>query len=226
VLVVMHVPAHLESGLARILSRAGRLPARQPEDGDEIRPGEILVAPPDRHLLVDDGRVRLIRGPKENGHRPAVDPLFRSAAKAYGPRVLGVVLTGSRSDGTLGLHAVKQQGGVAVVQEDALFPGMPESAMHEVEVDHVLPVAEIGGVLTRLVEEPVEDPSRYPEGGLVDDESDDAGAVAGRLEQKAREADEQAEVIQRVLVEPRLKAVSAVTPDNEPGAEDAQGPSP
>src|SRR5262249_38675553 len=143
--VVLHLPASGRSVLPRILTSCGRLLAEHPEDGAPIEHGHIYVAPPDRHLLVESGRVRVPRGPRENGHRPAVDPLFRSAAGGYGPRVVGLVLSGALDDGTAGLLAVKRRGGVAIVQSpaEALFAGMPRSALDNVDVDHCLPVGEI-----------------------------------------------------------------------------------
>ena len=164
VFVVMHVPEWAPSVLPGILSRAGPLKAVHPEDGDRIEKGRIYVAPPDFHLLVERGRVRLARGPKENRHRPAVDPLFRTAALAYGPRVVGVVLSGALNDGTAGLQAVKQRGGVAVVQDpgDALFSGMPESALEYVGADHCLPMEKIAPLLVRLSGEPAKEEGAYP----------------------------------------------------------------
>jgi two-component system chemotaxis response regulator CheB len=158
IFVVLHLPPQAPSLLPHILTRRGDLPAVHPADGDAIRQGQIYVAPPDQHLLVKKGRVRVIRGPHENRHRPAVDPLFRSAALAYGARVIGVVLSGVLDDGTAGLLAVKQRGGIAVVQspEDALYIGMPASAIENVVVDHVLPAAEIGGLLDRMARRQVE----------------------------------------------------------------------
>lgn len=171
VLVVLHFPEGAPSALPDILSRSGPLPAAHPEDGDRIENGRVYVAPPGLHMLVEEGRVRLARGPKENYHRPAVDTLFRSAAVAYGPRVMGVVLSGSRDDGTAGLLAIKRRGGVAVVQEpdDALFRPMPESALKYVEVDHRVPVGEMPALLARLArgpagergEEPVPEDMRF-----------------------------------------------------------------
>ena len=108
VFVVLHLPRESPSVLVRILDRAGPLNATNPEDGEKIAPGRVCVARPDHHLLLESGRVRLTRGPKENRHRPAVDALFRTAAVAHGPRVVGVILTGARDDGTAGLLAIQR----------------------------------------------------------------------------------------------------------------------
>ncbi len=150
--LVLHIPAQSPSLLPDILNRVGPLHALHPTDGEAIQHGHIYVAPPDHHLLVEEGVVCVIRGPKENRHRPAVDPLFRSAARTYGTRVVGVVLTGSMDDGTAGLLAIKRRGGVAVVQDprDALFSSMPRSAIAHVEVDHVVPLSGIGPLLAQL----------------------------------------------------------------------------
>ena len=157
ILVVVHLAADSPGILPDMLTRAGKLPAVQAHDGDAILPGHIYVAPPDRHLLLERGHVRLTRGPKENRFRPAIDPLFRSAAYAYGPEVIGIVLSGALDDGTAGLWAIKERGGLAVVQEpnEAINPSMPLNALKYVRVDYRLPVAEIAQVLTRLVGEPV-----------------------------------------------------------------------
>lgn len=154
--VVMHVPPDGQSALPHILTRAGKIPAAHPADGAAIEHGRIYVAPPDHHLLVAGGVVRVVRGPRENRHRPAVDPLFRTAARAYGPRVIAVVLSGMLDDSAAGLVAVARQGGTSVVQDprDALFPGMPENAIEYDHPGYVLPAAEIGPLLARLVHEP------------------------------------------------------------------------
>ncbi|MDQ3997065.1 MAG: chemotaxis protein CheB, partial [Gemmatimonadota bacterium] len=117
IFVVVHIPTDAPSMLPRILTRAGPLPAVHASDGDAIEGGRIYVAPPNHHLLLKPDAMWVGYGPKENGHRPAVDPLFRSAARAYGPRVVGVVLSGTLSDGSHGLRAVKAGGGTAVVQD-------------------------------------------------------------------------------------------------------------
>ncbi|HEX3722587.1 MAG TPA: chemotaxis protein CheB [Nitrolancea sp.] len=152
VFVVLHMPADATSFLPNILTRAGNLPAVRAVDGEPIRPGQVYVASPDRHLILERGRVRVVWGPKENRHRPAVDPLLRSAAIAYGPRVVGVVLSGIDSDGTAGLRAVKRRGGIAVVQEpaEAAFPGMPQSALANVDIDYRLPVEGVSRLLATL----------------------------------------------------------------------------
>jgi two-component system, chemotaxis family, protein-glutamate methylesterase/glutaminase len=152
VLVVLHVSSTGRSVLADILDRVSPLPCMPAKDGEALTPGRVYVAPPDCHLVVEDGHVRLTLGPRENGHRPAVDPLFRSAAAAFDGRCCGVILSGTRDDGTIGLAAIKRAGGHAIVQdpEEAPYPGMPESAMANVAVDAVLPVAEIGPAIARL----------------------------------------------------------------------------
>ncbi len=178
VFVVLHVAPHGRSALPAILARSGCLPAVHPADGEEIQAGRIYVAPPDRHLTIQEGRIRLSRNASENGHRPAVDVLFRSAARAYGPRVVGVVLTGNLDDGTAGLAAIKRCGGATVVQNprDADYPSMPESAIHNVRVDHVVPLGEIGALLDRLAREPR---PALPEAGacLIEEEPDAMGTT-------------------------------------------------
>ncbi len=164
VFVVVHFPPNATSVLPRIISRRGGMQAVHPEDGAPIEHGRVYVAPPDRHLVVERGHVRVVRGPRENGARPAVDPLFRSAARAYGARVIGVVLTGNLDDGAAGLMAVKSAGGLAVVQDpdDALYAGMPTSALRYVQADHVAPLGEIPAVLVRRVGEQVEQKGAGP----------------------------------------------------------------
>jgi two-component system chemotaxis response regulator CheB len=131
------------------------MPARQVEDGMKIERGNVYIAAPDHHLLVADGRIRLGRGPRENMARPAIDPLFRSAAMSYGPRVIGVVLSGLMSDGAAGLNAIKRCGGVAVVQdpEDAVADEMPRRALEATVADLCVPSIKLGDVLSDLVRE-------------------------------------------------------------------------
>lgn len=162
VLVVLHVGP--QSLLPTILNDLGRLPAAHAHDGDEIRPGHIFVAPPDHHMLVNDGRLELTRGPRENWARPALDPLFRTAAASYGEAVVGVVLTGRLNDGAAGLYEIKRQGGVAIVQEpgDAAAPSMPQSALAAAPVDFRLPLAAISEQLVQLVAEAAPAPSPEP----------------------------------------------------------------
>lgn len=153
VCVVLHIAPDAPSLLANILSRAGPLPARAAYDGDRLQLGEILVAPPDRHLVIEDEHVHLSVGPRENGHRPAVDTLFRSAAEARGSQVIGVVLSGTRGDGTLGLAQVKASGGATIVQDpaEALYAGMPASALAHVAVDAVVPSELIAATIVAMV---------------------------------------------------------------------------
>jgi two-component system chemotaxis response regulator CheB len=155
VFVVQHVVATAAGHLARILNRAGPLPATLAQDGASFEPAHIYVAPPDHHLLIKPGSLHVMRGIRENRVRPAIDPLFRSAAVTYGARVVGVVLTGLQSDGTAGLLAIKRCGGMAVVQDpnDALYPDMPLNALEHVDVDYCLPVSKMGAVLYRLTQE-------------------------------------------------------------------------
>ncbi|CAN5585264.1 chemotaxis protein CheB [soil metagenome] len=155
VFIVWHLPANAHGVLPSVLGKEGALPAAHGVDGEEIRTGRIYVAPPDHHLLVEENRVRITKGPKENRFRPAVDTLFRSAAYACGARVIGVVLSGALDDGTAGLWTIKHRGGTAIVQEpaDAEFSSMPESALRQVEVDYSVPVSEMGALLTRLTGE-------------------------------------------------------------------------
>ena len=153
VFVALHLPDGVRSMLPAILERAGPLPVSHAEDGARIRRGHIYVAPPGFHLTLEPGRMRITRGAREHGVRPAIDPLFRSAALAFGSRVIGVVLSGLLDDGTVGLKEIKRAGGVAVVQEpsETPWPSMPESALAHVDVDYTLPAAEIGERLEALV---------------------------------------------------------------------------
>lgn len=162
--VVLHLPAQSPSLLPSILDRISPLEVSQARDGEKIQRGCIYVAPPDYHLLVERDFVRVIRGPKENRYRPAVDPLFRSAALAYGTRVVGVILTGALDDGTVGMRALKARGGTGVVQDpnEALYPGMPRSAIENSKVDYILPLAEIPALLMQLATTAAEEEGAYP----------------------------------------------------------------
>jgi two-component system chemotaxis response regulator CheB len=160
VFVVLHVAPRSRSFLPGILSAAGPLPACHATDGMEIQQGRIYVAPPDHHMLIERGHIHLNLGPKENHQRPCINASFRSAAAAYGDRVIGVVLTGQLDDGTAGLWEIQRRGGLAVVQnpEEAAFPSMPLNAVREIEVDYIVRVAELGNLLsglTRKVQENV-----------------------------------------------------------------------
>lgn len=157
IFVVLHISPQTHSVLPDILNRAGKLSAKHPADREPIRRGHIYVAPPDNHLIIEGNRIVLSRGPKENRHRPSVDPLFRSAARTFGRQVIGVILTGSLDDGTVGLQAVKKAGGVTIVQdpEDAFCADMPRSAMEHVKTDYVVPVSQIPALLAELVPERV-----------------------------------------------------------------------
>ena len=153
--VVWHMSPGVRSVLPEVLGRAAPLPVLSPADGDPIVPGRIYVAPNDHHMLLELGYIRIAKGPKENRFRPALDPLFRSAAYVYGPRVIGVVLSGALDDGTSGLWTIKLRGGAAIVQDpaDAAVRGMPLSALNSVEIDHRRPAAELGELLGALVRE-------------------------------------------------------------------------
>jgi two-component system, chemotaxis family, protein-glutamate methylesterase/glutaminase len=161
--VVVHTGPDSPGVLDAILRRAGRLEAVMVRSHEKLRPGIIYTPCPDRHLLVSPSKVLATKGPRENRFRPAVDPLFRSAAQAYGPRVIGVILSGGLDDGTAGLWAVKRMGGIAVVQDpqDALVESMPLHALQHVEVDHKLPAAGIAALLERLTREDIAEAGGY-----------------------------------------------------------------
>jgi two-component system chemotaxis response regulator CheB len=152
VFVVLHIPTRSIGLLSTVASAAGPLPARQAEDGMPIERGKVYIAAPDHHLIVTEGRIRLGRGPRENMARPAIDALFRSAAMSYGPRVIGVVLSGLLSDGAAGLNAIKRCGGTALVQdpEDAIADEMPRRALEATVTDLCAPGAKLGDVLSDL----------------------------------------------------------------------------
>ncbi|OBH61486.1 chemotaxis protein CheB [Mycobacterium sp. E2479] len=158
-LMVLHVPAGAPSILARIVDRSGPLPATAAENGTALEPGHIYVGVPDRHLLVADHQVLLSQGPTENGHRPAINALFRSVALTFGPRAVGVLLSGVLDDGVLGMAAIRSRGGATISQspEDALFPAMPTNAVEAGVVDRQAPAADIGAVLKELSHREIED---------------------------------------------------------------------
>jgi two-component system, chemotaxis family, protein-glutamate methylesterase/glutaminase len=151
--VVLHIAPGSPSMLAKILGRAGRLPCRPARDGERLHQGTILVAPPDHRLVIEDGHVRLTVGPRENGHRPSIDVLFRSAAAALDSRVVGVVLTGMRDDGSAGLAVIKAAGGGTIVQDpaEATYGGMPASAIANVAVDAIVPSGQIASTIASMV---------------------------------------------------------------------------
>jgi two-component system chemotaxis response regulator CheB len=169
VLVVLHLPAGGSSALAPILDRAGPLPVETARAGEPVRPGTIRVAPPDHHLLVMDGHLALSRGPTENGHRPSINALFRSAALAAGPTVTGVQLSGALDDGVAGLVSIVARGGLVMVQdpEEALYTSMPEHAIRQVDPDYVLPAGDMGEVLAKIAMDAVDVAAAPPPSELL-----------------------------------------------------------
>jgi two-component system chemotaxis response regulator CheB len=182
VLIVLHLPAGGDSALPAILERSTTLPVAGAQHGEPLRRGQIYTAPPDHHLTVEGEKIRLSRGPTENGHRPAIDTLFRSAAQARGSAVIGVVLSGSLDDGTAGLAMIKARGGLVAVQDprEALYRGMPDSAIARVSVDHVLPAGDMCEVV-----------------------DDAAWAAQGSFEQQPRDVEEALWAALRALEEKR-----------------------
>ncbi len=166
VCIVLHISPESPSALASILRRSGPLPCHPAREGERLELGQIVVAPPDHHLVIEDRHVHLTVGPRENGHRPAVDVLFRSAAATADGRVVGVVLSGTRDDGAAGLATIKSNGGATIVQDpaDALYAGMPASALAHVAVDAVVASARVATTIAAMVSgsfepEPTPDPS-------------------------------------------------------------------
>ncbi len=156
IIIVLHIPPQQPSLLPKILARRSQLPVESASDGARAEPGHIYVAAPDLHVLIDEkGILHTPRGPRENSHRPAVDPLFRSAALAHGANAIGVILTGTRDDGTSGLKAIKECGGIAIVQDpsDAAYPAMPRNALEHVEADYIVPLRDLAALLERVVRE-------------------------------------------------------------------------
>src|SRR5438128_1569426 len=179
VFIVVHTTPHLPSKLAVMLDAAGPLRASFPEDGEPILPDRIYVAPPDNHMLVRRGRINVVRGPKENFTRPAIDPTFRSAAISYGPRVIGVVLSGALDDGTAGLVGITARSCIVIVKDpnDAEQPSMPLSALEHVSVDHCVGGAEIGPLLVSVARQPAAAEDKHPIPDWLDAESQIAEAA-------------------------------------------------
>lgn len=179
-LIVVHtLPADRDSVLDEILNRVSMLPVSAPVAGEPISRGQIYVAPPNHHLIVDGERMQLSKGPLHNGLRPSIDVLFRSAALDFGPRVIGVVLSGMLGDGSDGLLAIKNQGGIAVVQDphEASFPDMPIAALRKVAPDHVAPIARIPGLLIDLTRSAATARARNPDPLLRFEVDADSGKV-------------------------------------------------
>ena len=164
IFVVIHILPYAPSRLPDVLSRVSSFNCQHARDGEPIQRGHVYVAPPDQHVLVQRGYMQVVRGPKENRSRPAIDPLFRTAARAYGPRVVGVVLSGALNDGTAGLLAIKRRGGVAIVQDpaDAVISTMPDSALEFVDVDFCVSAAQVASLLTQLSKTLAAEEGAYP----------------------------------------------------------------
>lgn len=160
--MALHTAPDSPGLLPSILARAGALPAEHATSGVRLHPGRFYVAPPDRHLIVEPGSLQLTKGPRENRFRPAVDPLFRSAAQVFGPGAIGVLVSGGLDDGTAGMHSIKQLGGATVIQDprEALFPSMPANAARHVAIDHCVPIAEMAPLLTQLASGPLQEAPR------------------------------------------------------------------
>ena len=182
IFIVLHLWPGGTSFLPEILGRATAFKARHAADGEPIERGHVYIAPPDLHLFVNRGSVAVLKGPRENRCRPAINPLFRSAAVAYGPRVIGVVLTGTLDDGAAGMWTIKQAGGKALVQHpaDVAFPDMPQNTLDTVQVDHCVPLAQIGGVLNRLCRERIQLNGMSPLPAIA--QLNDAGAQMKQIE--------------------------------------------
>jgi len=180
VFVAIHMAAGFVSRLPELMSARGPLRASHPVDGELIQRGRIYVAPPDNHLVVRNGYIHVVRGPKENGYRPSIDLMFRSASMAYGARVIGVVLTGNLDCGTGGLLSIRSRGGLAVVQDpaDAEVPSMPASALNHVPAEHVVRLAELPALLSTLTREPAPAQMAHVPGALMEMEGEQLGIPA------------------------------------------------
>lgn len=173
IFIVQHIAPDRDSYLPRLLSDVCDLPVRSPLDNEVFARDQIYVAAPNHHLLVNEDHVRVLRGPQENRYRPSIDALFRSAARAHGSRVIGMVLTGYLDDGTVGLQTIKKRGGITIVQDpaEAEYPSMPLSALRYVQVDYSAPIAEAGALLARLVTEPAAAETDFPTTAAIEIES-------------------------------------------------------
>ena len=167
IFIVQHLAPYRFSNLPEILSRAGTLNASHPKDGQNIEIGKVYVAPPNQHLLLENNKILIKKGPKENRFRPSIDALMRSAAYYYGPRVIGIVLTGMLDDGTSGIWSIKRLGGMTIVQnpQEAEFSSMPENVLEYVDVDHILPINEISNLLIKVAGQAIksEEILKYPD---------------------------------------------------------------
>ncbi len=159
IFIVWHMSPDIRGVLPTVLNKQNSIYTAHAYNEESIQPNRIYIAPPDHHLLIEEGRVRVTHGPKENRFRPAIDPLFRSAAYAYGNRVIGVILSGALDDGTAGLWRIKYSGGITIVQDpkDAEVPSMPQNALREVKVDYCVPVTDIAGLLVKLSNEKIKE---------------------------------------------------------------------
>lgn len=180
ILVVLHMPSSAPSVLARILDRNGPLPAAHAVHGEPLQPGTIRVAVPNRHLLVEGDRIALSEGPTENGHRPAINALFRSVALAFGQRSVSVLLSGVLDDGTLGSAAIRSRGGTTIAQlpTEALFSAMPRNAIDAGVIDHTVEAVKVGGLLAQLADREFEEPEMEPDARM---ELENRIAMAGRF---------------------------------------------
>jgi two-component system chemotaxis response regulator CheB len=154
VAIVLHRHPTFASSLGALFSRRSTMPVVEPEEGQAFKPGRVYLAPQDRHMTVGQGVIHLSRDPKQHHTRPAIDPLFMSAAEHYGSRVVGALLTGNLSDGVSGLIHIKEEGGVSLVQDpaEAPYPSMPRNALIYDHVDLVFRISSLGRLLARLVE--------------------------------------------------------------------------
>jgi two-component system, chemotaxis family, protein-glutamate methylesterase/glutaminase len=187
--VVLHRPAHSGDMLRNLLSWSSKLPVRLPCDGERLESGTIYIAPPDQHLILKKDYLRLTRGPRENQWRPAIDVLFRSAAVVYGPHVIGVILSGALDDGSAGLSAVKRCGGIAIVQApaDAQVSDMPESAIRNASVDHIVPAQQLAEIIQRVAEQPAGPSQEIPVELLLEAQIAEAGRASVDLQNRVGE---------------------------------------